>query len=64
MKGHELILPSKSMTIGTLLDRVDNRRTASLGGFVVDVVVVVETVVVTTSSHSYDSQGHPALQFA
>ena len=54
-------LPSKSMTIGTFLD---SSRTASLDGFVVDVEVVVETVVVTISSHSYNSQGHPALQFA
>ena len=60
-------LPSKSMTIGTLLDRsVERSRTASFDGSaaVVEVVVVVIAGVVVKSLHSYESQGHPALQFS
>ena len=55
-------LPSKSMTIGTLLDRdVDKRRTACFVGSA-EVVVgmdVVATGVVVGSLHSKESQGHP-----
>ena len=60
-------LPSKSMTIGL---RLDSSRTASFDGSAAVVEAVVEAVVVLTagvvgkSLHSYDSQGHPALQFS
>ena len=53
------------MTIGTLLDLyVDRSRTASFAGSAVVVVsvVVVGAGVVVRSLHSYESQGHPALQ--
>ena len=55
------------MTIGTLLDSfVDRSRTASFDGsaVVVVAVVVVGASVVVKSLHSYESQGHPALQFS
>ena len=57
------VLPSKSMTIGL---RVDSSRTASFDGSaaVVEAVVVVAAGVVVKSLHSYESQGHPALQFS
>ena len=50
-------LPTKSMTIGTLLDRyVDKSKTASFGVsadvVVVVAIVVVDTGVVVISSHS------------
>ena len=49
------VLPSKSMTIGTLVDlNVDNSRTASFVGWavVVEAIDVVDAIVVVSSLHS------------